>query len=359
MPREKRDVKELRDRGINSLVLAIELFNRPHDTGRSEAVIMMLHHSFEQLMKAAIKEKTGSIHSSGNKYTYGFDKCLDIACNQLQIITAAEKDILSVLDTHRDTSVHFYQDMSEDLLYVQTQSSVCVFDRLLSRCFPMRLADVIPSRVLPVSTKPPKSLQFLVDSELTQIDELLMEGSRRGLQAMARLRSVMALAKATGEVDGRVDETQLRKAISARKHGKAWEDIFPDIARLSFEVEGEAIPFCFSIKKGAEHSVTIGKPGDAIVGTLFKQEVDWFDKYNLSITDVADKIGLTVPKARAVAFKLDLYSDSDMYGEKRVKSQLYKRYTKRALDKLREQLPSLDIEQVWAEQRLRVLGRQQ
>ena len=31
MPRNKRDVAELRKRALNSLVLAIELFNRPHE----------------------------------------------------------------------------------------------------------------------------------------------------------------------------------------------------------------------------------------------------------------------------------------------------------------------------------------
>lgn len=59
MPREKRDVKELKQRAIHSLVLAIELFNRPHENGRPEGTLILLHHAFEMLLKAIIKDKKG------------------------------------------------------------------------------------------------------------------------------------------------------------------------------------------------------------------------------------------------------------------------------------------------------------
>ena len=52
----KRDVTELKRRAVNSLVLGIELFNRPHDQGRSESVLILLHHAFEMLLKAIIKD---------------------------------------------------------------------------------------------------------------------------------------------------------------------------------------------------------------------------------------------------------------------------------------------------------------
>jgi len=44
MPKAKRDVAELKKRAINSLVLGIELFNRPHNQGRAEGVLIFLHH---------------------------------------------------------------------------------------------------------------------------------------------------------------------------------------------------------------------------------------------------------------------------------------------------------------------------
>ena len=68
MPRVKREVAELRTRAIDSLVLGIELFNRPHERGRVEAVLILLHHAFEMLLKAIIKDRTGVVHEKSEKY---------------------------------------------------------------------------------------------------------------------------------------------------------------------------------------------------------------------------------------------------------------------------------------------------
>jgi hypothetical protein len=62
MPRLKKNVAPLIDRSIQSLILSIELFNRPSETGRTHGVLMFLQHSFEMLLKAAILQRTGSIH---------------------------------------------------------------------------------------------------------------------------------------------------------------------------------------------------------------------------------------------------------------------------------------------------------
>ena len=156
MPQCKRDVQELKSRAIHSLVLAIEIFNRPHDQGRSEAVLIFLHHAFEMLLKAIIKEKTGTVHAKGEKYSYGFDKCLEVAQNEIHTLSVDERATLSILDAHRDTAIHFYQEVSEDLLYLQAQAGVTLFVDLLQRVFKERLVDIIPKRVLPVSTRPPK-----------------------------------------------------------------------------------------------------------------------------------------------------------------------------------------------------------
>ena len=103
MPREKRDVKELKQRAIHSLVLAIELFNRPHEDGRPEGTLILLHHAFEMLLKAIIKDKSGTVHAKGEKYSYGFDKCLEIAQVELKVLSKDERSALSILDAHRDT----------------------------------------------------------------------------------------------------------------------------------------------------------------------------------------------------------------------------------------------------------------
>ncbi|MFZ5451626.1 MAG: DUF3644 domain-containing protein [Thermodesulfobacteriota bacterium] len=352
MPRLKRDVAELKTRGVNSLVLAIELFNRPHDLGRAESVLILLHHAFEMLLKAIIKNLTGSVHAKGEKYSYGFDKCLECAQNEIKILSNDERATLSILDAHRDTAVHYYQEISEDLLYLQAQASVTLFDDLLKRAFQKGLADIIPGRVLPVSTRPPKDLQLLIDSELSQIDALLQPGIRKGHQATARLRPILAMATASRENAERVTEAEIVKAVKRRRKGEDWFVILPEIAQLRLDTQGDGIPIHLRIKKDAEIAVRLAKEGEPVVGTLLKQEVNIWDKYNLGRDDMADKLGISGPKAGALIVELKIQDDAECFKILRRKSSTFKGYSKKALDKLREAVDrGVDVDQVWQKHR--------
>ena len=354
MPKMKRDVAELRKRGINSLVLGIELFNRPCEGARPEAVLILLHHAFEMLLKAAIRDKTGTIHAKGSKYTYSFDQCLEIAHVELGVITGDEKSVLSILDAHRDTALHYYQDISEDLLYLQAQGSVTLFDDLLKREWDLPLAELVPSRVLPVSTRPPKDLRLLVDSEFSQIDDLLKAGTRKGRQAAARLRSVLALTAGIKETDGRVSEGEIHKALTRRRRGHDWSVIMPELAHLRLDAEGEGIPISLRIKRHAPFGVRVAQPDEPVVGTLLKQDVNIWDKFNLGRDDLADKLGLTGPRTSALIHELGILDDPDCFHELRRKSQRMKGYSKKALDRLREALNSgIDMDEVWQKHRHR------
>ena len=150
MAKLKRHAAELNTRCLNSLILAIELFNRPFEKGRSDGVPIFLHRAFEMLLKAIIKSKARLIHAKGEKYSYGFDKCLEVAQNDLRLISADERAVLSILHAHRDIAVHYYQEISEDMLYVQAQSAVTIFDDLLKRVVGQKLAECMPKRVLPI-----------------------------------------------------------------------------------------------------------------------------------------------------------------------------------------------------------------
>lgn len=354
MPKAKRDVAELKKRAINSLVLGMELFNRPYDQGRAEGVLILLHHAFEMLLKAIIKDRTGTVHAKGEKYSFGFDKCLEVAQNGIKVISVDERATLSILDAHRDTAIHYYQDVSEDLLYLQAQAAVTLFDDLLGRVFKERLADCIPERVLPVSTRPPKDLKVLIDSELSQVDELLQAGSRKGIQAAARLRPILAMATATRSDAERVTEGELRKAINRRRRGDDWSVILPEVAQLKLETQGDGIPIFLRIKKDADIAVRVAKDGEPVIGTLIKQEVNIWDKYNLGRDDLAKKLGISGPKTSALIFELKIQDDQDCFKVLKRKSTIFKGYSKKALDKLQSAIDNgIDVDATWKEHRNR------
>ncbi len=353
MPKAKRSVvAELKKRAINSLVLGIELFNRPHDQGRAESVLILLHHAFEMLLKAIIKDKTGKVHVKGGKYSYGFDKCLEEAQNETKVISTDERITLSILDALRNTAVHYYQEVSEDLLYLQAQTAVTLFDDLLNRVFEVRLADCIPERVLPVSTRPPKDLKLLIDSELSQVDELLQAGSRKGIQAAARLRPILALATATRDDAERVTEGELRKAINRRRRGDDWSIIFPEVAQLKLDTQGDGTQIFLRIKKDAVIAVRVARDGEPVAGTLIKQEVNIWDKYNLGRDDLAKKLGISGPKTSALILELKIQDDHDCFMVLRRKSSSFKGYSKKALDRLQLAISNgIDVEDIWERHR--------
>lgn len=76
MPKLKKNVSPLLDKSIESLTLAIEIFNRPTEIARAHGVLILMQHAFEMLLKACILQQTGSIHDREQRYTYGFDRCL-------------------------------------------------------------------------------------------------------------------------------------------------------------------------------------------------------------------------------------------------------------------------------------------
>ena len=81
----KREAKLLLQKATDSLLLGIEQFNKPFDTGRVEAVLILLDHSLEMQLKAAIVERGGRIKEKGEPQTIGFDNH-----------TAAKHDAISI-----------------------------------------------------------------------------------------------------------------------------------------------------------------------------------------------------------------------------------------------------------------------
>jgi hypothetical protein len=169
MPRLRRATKRFKESAIASLILSIELFNRPSEEGRVDAVLMQLQHAFEMLLKAKIWQERGRITEPRSSVAYGFDKCLGIARSDLGIINEDEAATLSMLDGLRDCATHNQLILSEENFYVHVQSGVTMFNDLLQKSFGERLYDYLPQRVLPISTNPPRDIALFLNEEFNRI----------------------------------------------------------------------------------------------------------------------------------------------------------------------------------------------
>ena len=139
----KAEARHLRDKAIASLLLAIELFNRPHEGGRVDSVLILLDHAFEMLLKASILQRGGRIRRRGESETLGFDACVRVGLSDARVkfLTEEQALTLQMLNGLRDAAQHHLITIEETQLYIHAQSAVTLFRDLLKSVFRQNLVD--------------------------------------------------------------------------------------------------------------------------------------------------------------------------------------------------------------------------
>ena len=153
----RRESRHLLTKAVDSLALSVEIYNRPSDRGRFDSVLILMDHSFEMFLKAAIIKRGGNIKKKGENQTITFKECLSKATSEtgLQFLTADQELQLRALNCLRDAAQHYLLDLSEQHLYMHVQAGFTLFRDLYEEIFGIELNSVLPSRVLPISTTPP------------------------------------------------------------------------------------------------------------------------------------------------------------------------------------------------------------
>lgn len=347
----KKEARLVLNQGIDSLLLAIEHFNRPSDRGRAEVVLMLLDHSFEMLLKSAIIHRGARIIERGKTQTIGFDHCIRKCLSDAQVKCLTEPQALTIrtINGLRDGACHYIINIAERMLYLYTQAGVTVFADILREVFQKALGDFLPGRVLPISTEPPSDLVVVMDREFQQIQNLLAIGMRRGAEARARLRAI-AIAEnvATGR-DSQPGEGQLRRLITGIRAGQDWNTMFPGIASLRIDTEGSGMTFSIRISKTEGLPVRLVSEGEEPKVVIAVKRVDELGYYNLGLRDLAGHIGIGANRLLAVIRQLGLQDDPDYFKEFRIGKSRHKRYSQKALQRLEAEIPKLDMPAVWQE----------
>lgn len=345
----KKESKMLLEKAVDSLILSIEHFNRPWDRGRIEAVLILLDHSFEMLLKAAILHLGGRIRDPKAKQTIGFDACVRRAFSdgEIHILTEEQALLLQTINSLRDAAQHHLLDISEQHLYIQAQAGLTLFKELFNKIFKKELRTELPDRVLPLSTTPPIDLASLFENEINAIRNLLQPGKRRRIEAAAKLR---ALAIMEGAIEGQKlqpSQEDLYKIGKAIVEGISWTKLFPGVALINFTATGygPSINLRITKKDGIPiYKVPEGTPGAAGIGI---QRVDELGFYNLGHMQIKDKIKLTNIKTTAIIWYLDLKSDPECYKKIIIGGSRFDRYSQKALVKINKALEGISIDEVW------------
>ena len=351
----RQEAKVLLHKALDSLFLAIDHFNRPHDRGRPEVVLLLMDRAFELLLKATIVHRGGKIHEPSANETLGFDKCIRkcISSEGLKCLSEDDAFTLRSINSLRDAAQHYLVSLSEQNLYMQAQAGLTLFRRILNDVFGQDLKDHFPERVLPVTTQPPQDFAAVIQAEFDDIKKLVKPRSRKRLRAKAKLRTLAIIEGSLLGEHKQPGEAQLNKAVREVAAEKNWTELFPGVASLQLETTGSGLTVSLRITKSRGEPIHLVKDGISDANIVGVKRVDESSYYSLGAQDLARKLNISPPRTYAVIKALKIKDNKEFYKEFKFGRAIHKRYSAKALDYLHGKIPELDLDKVWQDHRPR------
>jgi hypothetical protein len=264
--------------------------------------------------------------------------------------------VLQTINGLRDAAQHHLLDISEGQLYVHVQSGVTLFRDLLKSVFDQELTSHLPTRVLPVSTSPPTDLATLFESEVAEIKKLLKPGRRRRLEALARLRPLAILDATIQGEKGQPSDADLQRIGKEVSQNRPWTDVFRGAAAVEIAADGTGPSLSLRLSKREGIPIQLvaeGTPGASVVAV---KRVDELGFYSLGAKQLAEKVDLTMPKAVAVVDYLGLRGQTDCYKEIKIGKAVFKRYSQKAIDSIKEALKKESADEIWRKRGVKAKG---
>jgi hypothetical protein len=328
------------------------VFNSPHDDGRISVVLLSLQHSFEMLLKAALVQHRIRVFDPALGRSIGLEQCLRLASNDRKIkLTNDEAGTIRAIDAMRDDEQHWYNQVSEQILYIHARAAVTLFDDLLHRVFNDRLINHLPVRVLPISVDAPQDLHLLVDEEYSQIRKLLAPGRRATHEAYARIRTLLAL-EAHVDPDARVSTKDVQRIAKGVKSGVTWDKAFPRLGQIGTAIAGQGVSVNvrFVKKEGTPVRYVKGESSEDSEAAAIR-EFDLQKRFHLTVNDLADRLGISHPRSKALRDHVGIDDDPTCRHVFEFGKQQHPRYSDKALVNLRDSLQKLDLGSIWASHR--------
>ena len=188
----RRDARRLKQKAISSLVIGLEAFNGFSSDGRQTTILLHFQHAVEMLVKASLVQKKINILDKDKDHQAGFKKCLSLSSEHCKI-NGQQAGVFRTIDAMRDAEQHWFIEVPEDTLYLHARALITSFDEVLESQFSEKLADYLPTRVLPVSTMPEADFDVMVGRECNTIKELLAPNRRARDEARGRIHTLLAM----------------------------------------------------------------------------------------------------------------------------------------------------------------------
>jgi hypothetical protein len=333
--------RQLKSTALESLTLAVEVFNRPTPTARTQGVLLNLQHAFEMLVKAAIWQDRRRVGAKAGGRSYSFKECLGIV-QAMGHLDENEALVAATIDAHRNGVQHQGADVTEERLYLDAASGLRLFDELLQRIFGERLAEhpTFANRMLPITANPPREFSVMTSADVEHIRDLLKPRRRRHAEAQAFLRTLALSDRVAQDPLAAVEqpsEAELDHLGRQLQKGKPWTALLPGLARLTLK-EDEGVRYAIRVVKNSEApGVRVVRPDEAGADDAVSiLKVTELERYKFGLRDLAGKLKLNQYETRALVALLDLAEDERFFKELRVGGTAFKRYSHEAFKRLRQ-----------------------
>lgn len=342
----RNETRFLLNKALASMRSAMTAFNSLDEDGRATRVLLHLQHAFEMLLKAALVQDKQAVFDKTTGRSIGFDKCVNLGQPKPIGLSLEEQGTLRTIDAMRDEEQHWYTVLDEGLLYLYTRAGVTLFDDLLHRVFGDRLANHLPSRVLPVGTEPPQDFQTLVEREYHNIAELLKPGRRARAEADARVRALLAM-EAQIDPDAEVSDADVRRVVRGIQAGKSRAAVFPRLSDVATSVEGTGLSVEVRFVKKEGVAVRLVKDDEEVDAAAIRL-VPLQKKFHWGAFELADRLGLSRPKATALRAHLGIDVDPDCVYTFTFGTQKHVRFSDNAYTRMRDALAGgIDLDAIW------------
>lgn len=345
----KKEAKLLLNSGLDSLLNAIEYFNRPSDRGREVSVLMLLNHAFEMALKATIVHKGGKIREKRAKETIGFDHCVRkcISDSQLKCLTKEQALTMQMINSLRDAATHYLLNISEEQFYMHVQSGVTLLGDILSKNFSLKLSDVLPERVLPVSIKPPKDMVSMIDEQVEEIRRLIKSPKRTASLAKHKLRPIAIMENSVSGDSTQPSNGDLNRIMKRLSQNEDWRSVFPGVASIKLNAKGEGLNISLRITKGEGTPIRLVREGESSDLVVAVKRVNELDYYSMGAKALAEKLGISLNKTVALIWYFKIQENSDYFKPIKIGSSTFKRYSPKALSFIKNKLSEIDIDNIW------------
>lgn len=148
--------------------------------------------------------------------------------------------------------------------------------------------------------------------------------------------------------DAAVSDADVRRVVQGIRDGKTRSAVFPNLSGVSTAVQGSGVSVEVRFVKREGMPVQLVTDDDE-VDTAAVRMVPLQKKFHLGAFDLADKVGLTRPKATALREHLGIDANPDCTYTFTFGSQKHPRYSDNAFVKMRDALAGgVDMGAVWA-----------